>query len=394
MHVVMWLLFGVTTKLAQSQEIQPPPTLEPTPAAEADSKAEKTSADVLSADEWNQLDLAMNRALQFLASQQQPDGSFPTSINGQPAVTSLCALAFMAHGHLPGEGPYGHHLDRATEFVLACQKPNGIVMLNGPTSARMTRAVHHDLGQVAVYNHAISSLSLSETYGMSRSMRSAKVQKAIEKSLDVTLAMQRWRKDLPIDHGGWRYLDDYDENDSDLSITGWQLMFLRSARNAGFDVPKEAIDDAVGYVRRTLDKSLGSFRYTTKPGSDHSRGMAGAGILALGHAGFHNSFEAQRSGQWLLQYDFDTYNSDGGIERDRYHYSLFNCCQGMYQIGGLYWEKFFPRTVRVVLDNQRSDGSWEAERYQYDRPYGNSYTTALVVLALGAPNELLPIFQR
>jgi hypothetical protein len=26
--------------------------------------------------------------------------------------------------------------------------------------------------------------------------------------------------------------------------------------------------------------------------------------------------------------------------------------------------------------------------------YGRAYTTALVVLALGAPNQLLPIFQR
>jgi hypothetical protein len=116
--------------------------------------------------------------------------------------------------------------------------------------------------------------------------------------------------------------------------------------------------------------------------------------LALGHAGFHNSFEAQRTGQWLMQYSFDVYNDTMGLDRDRYHYSLFNCCQGMYQLGSPYWEQFFPRTVRVVLDNQQSDGSWDAESYHRDRSYGNSYTTALVVLALGAPNQLLPVFQR
>jgi hypothetical protein len=70
------------------------------------------------------------------------------------------------------------------------------------------------------------------------------------------------------------------------------------------------------------------------------------------------------------------------------------CCQGMYQMGSPYWEQFFPRTVRVILTHQKSDGSWDAERNGHDRQYGNAYTTALVVLSLGAPNQLLPIFQR
>ena len=51
-------------------------------------------------------------------------------------------------------------------------------------------------------------------------------------------------------------------------------------------------------------------------------------------------------------------------------------------------------SVRAVLANQRPDGSWDAESFQRDRRFGNSYTTALVVLAVGAPNQLLPIFQR
>ena len=110
--------------------------------------------------------------------------------------------------------------------------------------------------------------------------------------------------------------------------------------------------------------------------------MTGAGILALGHAGFHNSVEAKRAAEDLLGYNFGVYNGNGGFKRDRYHYSLFMCCQGMYQMGSPYWEQFFPRTVRIVLSNQRPDGSWDAESWQRDRRYGNSYTTALVILAL------------
>jgi hypothetical protein len=216
----------------------------------------------------------------------------------------------------------------------------------------------------------------------------------INKSIVAALEMQQWPKDSPVDRGGWRYVNDFDQSDSDLSVTGWYLMFLRSARNAGFNVPKNSIDDAVGYVRRSFDRDFGSFGYTINRGDTRSRGVAGAGILALGHAGFHNSFEAQRTGQWLMQYSFELYNGNDGLARDRYHYSLFNCCQGMYQLGSPFWERFFPRTVHVLLANQMADGSWDAESFHRDRPFGNAYTTSLVILALGAPNQLLPVFQR
>jgi hypothetical protein len=66
----------------------------------------------------------------------------------------------------------------------------------------------------------------------------------------------------------------------------------------------------------------------------------------------------------------------------------------MYQMGGKYWQQFFPRTVRTLLANQQRDGSWPAESHFNDGQFGNSYTTALVVLSLGAPNQFLPIFQR
>ena len=354
----------------------------------------QTPANVLSPAESRRVEDAVDRALVFLASQQQPDGSFPTLPHGQPAVTSLCVLAYMAHGHLPGEGPHGQRLEAAADFIMSCQKENGLITLYGPDGPRITRDVSHEIGSAATYNHAIASLALSEMYGMSQTKRAAEMQRVINKALAATLEMQRWRKDAPYDQGGWRYVDDFDQNDSDLSVTGWYLMSLRSARNAGFNVPKQAIDDAVGFVRRSFQKNYGAFGYTVNTGRGPSRGTAGAGILALGHAGFHNSFEAQRTGQWLMQYSFDVYNDTLGLDRDRYHYSLFNCCQGMYQLGSPYWEQFFPRTVRVVLDNQQSDGSWDAESYHRDRAYGNSYTTALVVLALGAPNQLLPVFQR
>jgi hypothetical protein len=358
-------------------------------------------ADVLSADQWQRTDFAVERALAWLIANQQPDGSFPTTELGQPGVTGLCLLAFMSQGHVPGEGRYGAELARAVEYVAGCQKENGLITLVGPEGPEISRDVQHVMGVTTAYNHGIGALVMSEAYGMSDASQSDQYRQVILRALDATLVMQRWPKDRSRDNGGWRYIDHYSDEDSDLSITGWYLMFLRSARNAGFAVPKAPIDEAVAYVRRCYAQEYGVFEYVAgSRDDDRSRAMAGAGILAFAHAGFHNAPEATQSGRFILQHDFTRYNGITPFGRnrdsshDRYHYSLFNCCQGMYQLGGEYWRQFFPPTVEVLLANQQADGSWPTDSHSFDGQFGNAYTTSLVVMTLGAPNQLLPIFQR
>jgi hypothetical protein len=396
-------IVGVLMMLVAEESFSQPPEFSTTPSSSRhsapDDATNRSPASVLTADEWRRVDRAVERGLAWLAAEQQEDGSFPTIPNGQPAVTSLCTMAFVAHGNVPGDGRYGRNLERATDYVLSCQKESGLVALVGPEGPVLDRVVpEHEVGICAAYNHAISSLLLSEMYGMSVAERARRIEAVINRSLRLSLAMQRWHKDRAVDRGGWRYLDDPENVDSDLSITGWELMFLRSARNAGFDVPRAPIDDAVAYVRRCYAPEFGTFEYVTGVGDDRSRCMAGAGILALAHAGFHNSREAQQSGQWLLEHDFTEYNATLSFHqqwpRDRYHYALFNCAQAMYQLGGRYWQEFFPPTVRTLLANQQPDGSWPTDSHWHDSQFGNAYTTALVVMTLGAPNQLLPVFQR
>src|SRR5262245_2927239 len=219
---------------------------------------------------------------------------------------------------------------------MKSQKENGLVTRVGPDGPQISREIPHEIGVTAAYNHAISSLMLSEVYGSSKRDRSLRLKKTITRSIAATLAMQRWPKNRAIDDGGWRYLDDKDENDSDLSITGWELMFLRSARNAGFDVPKKSVDEALVYVRGNFSQTYGAFGYIAGPGDYRSRGIAGAGTLALAHGGFHGAPEAKRSGDWILRLGFDQYNKVEPFTQDwlndRYHYGLFNCCQAMYQL--------------------------------------------------------------
>ena len=359
-------------------------------------------SDVLSEAQWDRLDNSVDRALAWLASQQQRDGSFRTLPQGQPAITGLCTMAFLAHGHVPNRGPYGKQLSQAIRYIAGCQKKSGLVALMGP-SGKVYRAMSSgDIGGPLSYNHAISSLALCEVYSVAGEEDARLLDRVITSAVRLTLEMQRWKKRRELDEGGWRYLHEHrldrEPYDSDLSATGWYLMSLRSAKNAGFDVPKESIDDAVEYVKRCFHREFKAFHMVASHRSDRrSRGMAGAGVLALAHAGYHHSEEAALTGDWILKHDFAQYNRPlkftANYIDDRYHYSVFNCCQAMYQLGGRYWEAFFPPTAKVLLDNQQPSGAWPRES-NHEGGYGETYSTSLVLLTLGAPNQLLPVFQR
>src|SRR5882672_202619 len=162
--------FLITVALCGRVDAQEPRAV---PAVELAAKraADDRQSKVLTADEWRRLDVAIDRALDWLVTQQRPDGSFPTIERGQPGVTSLCVLAFMAHGHTAGEGKYGQQLDRAADYITACQKQNGLITRLGPEGPRITSDVASAIGEPAAYNHAIGSLTLSEMYGMGQPKR-------------------------------------------------------------------------------------------------------------------------------------------------------------------------------------------------------------------------------
>lgn len=360
---------------------------------------ESLPGEVLTDAEWDRVNESVDRALEWLAQQQNPDGSFPTRPTGQPAVTSLCTMAFLAQGHLPGEGKYGDSLQKALDYIVSCQKRNGLLAAVAPDGRQISRAVEHYIGYTVSYNHAITGLVLTESFSMAGSERTKTIQPVIQKALDVSFAMQDWPNDQARDKGGWRYLDKYENIDSDLSITGWQLMFLRSAKNAGFEVKQQRIERAVAYVRRCFLKDKGTFTYKLEHRDRASRGMAGAGILALAHSGLHHTSEAQRAGDWVLKSGFQRYNAPGRLtgdiaSDDRYHYGLLLCSQAMYQLGGRHWREFFPPMAQVLISGQNADGSWQTDSHELDGYFGKAYTTATGVLALSASNQLLPIFQR
>ena len=372
--------------------------------AQAEKELAAPKTDVLDAATWKKVDDSVERALSWLATQQKDDGSFETIDIGQPAITALSLMAFLAQGESPIDGKYQKQLSKAVDYIAAQQKANGLIALQAPNNVPIPRTLpansHGELSVTVVYNHAISTLALAEAYGQCSDEQAKKLAPVIEKAIAATIEMQQWGGKKPHDKGGWRYITKrFSNGDSDLSITGWHLMFLRSARNAGFEVSKETIDLAVAYVERCYltDEDRNVHGYMVKQRKQCTRAMAGAGVLALAHAGKHESKQAIGSGEWILKHGFEKYNDitpayGSSWLPDRYHYGAFQCAQAMYQLGGKYWQQFFPSLVETLLANQQKDGSWPSEKTEQE--YGNCYTTSLCVLSLSVPNQMLPIFQR
>ena len=112
-----------------------------------DPIAAPTDLGLLPADQWDRLDSAVDRGLSFLSREQQPDGSFPTWADGQPGVTSLCIMAFLARGHQPGKGPYGPQIERAIDYVLEMQDQR--VGASWPTDGSAARSFASRTAKIA-----------------------------------------------------------------------------------------------------------------------------------------------------------------------------------------------------------------------------------------------------
>jgi hypothetical protein len=286
-----------------------------------------------------------------------------------PAVTGLAVMAFLSAGHVPGEGRYGATVEKGVRWVLRKQAPSGLIAADG----------HQEM-----YHHGIATLMLAEVGGMTDSELGKEVRKALEKAVALILKAQRTDA---LNRGGWRYRV-APVDGSDMSVTGWQVMALRAAKNLGCDVPSDAIDRAVEYVNRCQDGRSGGFRYT--PGGRLTVACTGTSILALEICGKdrHHCPEALRGGSFLIHnQNLPRWNQEW------FFYSIYYGSQAAFQLGGNYWAVFRPRLHQVLLQHQSGSGFWEGNTGDAMQG-GRSYCTAMAILALTVEYRFLPIYQR
>jgi Squalene-hopene cyclase C-terminal domain len=330
------------------------------------------------------MDEAIDRGLAYLRRSQRNDGGWATSggdnfgafggaIAGgsDPAVTALAVMAFLSAGHVPGEGRHGAAIEAGVRFVAASQQRNGVFALQWG-------------GHLEMYYHGICTLMLAEVAGMTDGKLAEEIRQRMEAAVRVILVAQKTNHGR--ETGGWRYT--VGSHDSDLSVTGWQIMALRGAKNLGCDVPKERIKLAVDYIQRCHDPNTGGYRYTTS--NQVTVACTGTGVLALELCGkeYHRSPEAQRAGNYIL-------NSRVPHGQAHFFYGVYYTSQAMFQLGDNYWNQYRGMLHNALLRQTppRQDGSWIGRGFD-DNRYGPNYCTAMAILALTVEYRFLPIYQR
>ncbi len=335
---------------------------------------------------------AVNRGLEYLAKHQEEDGSWTSDIGyklnidyavttfqkGHVGVTALACMAFMAGGHLPGQGPYGKVVEKGLDWMLNQVNEQGFITKHG---SRM-------------YSHAFATLFLAEIYGMTQR---GDVRDALQKSVDLIVKTQNRE-------GGWRY--EAFSQESDMSVTVCQVMALRAARNIGVYVPRSTIERAIQYVKRSavredssfrypgslwVGEEKGSFRYQVQENSRSSFPLTAAGIATLHGAGVYSDEDIRAGVDYLRRHHDEWSLLWGRQEFGHYffYYGHYYAVQAMFVVGGSDWETYFTKIRNQLLEMQESDGAWPNR----EGP-GKNFSTAIATLILEIPYRYLPIFQR
>ncbi len=308
-----------------------------------------------------------DRGLHYLATSQAENGEWPgNSYGGGPGPTGLGLLAFLASGEDPNYGPYSRHVRKAIRAIITAQDASTGIM-----------------GQ-SMYNHGFATLALAEAYGAvdERSLwpetKGNTPQRSIGQALELAVrAAITSQKKNPL--GAWRYSPE--STDADTSVSGAVLVGLLAARNAGIEVPDDAINRAISYYQSMTSKDSGFVAYAGGMGGfgeSLARSSIASLVFAVSRRKDLPEFKAtlahlkERLDEPAMQYP---------------EYCRYYEAQALFQGDVAAWETWNLRLVRQFKAAQLPDGSFSGQ-------FGPSLGTSMSLLALALNYRFLPIYER
>ncbi|MBG30822.1 MAG: hypothetical protein CMI31_12590 [Opitutae bacterium] len=326
----------------------------------------------------DEVDKRIDKGIAFLISKQRSDGAIMD--RGNPTtMTALSLMAMAAVGNQPvNPDEAGRVMRRGLDFILKESNQDTHGYFGNRDGGRM-------------YGHGIITLMLCEMLGMGLDdEQDQRLRKRCQKAINLILRSQKVPKSSS-HQGGWRYSPD--SRDADLSVSIWQLMSLRSAKNAGLEVPSSAIEDAIGYLERSYHSRLdgkgepvnkkSGFAY--QPGGHPEYTTTAAGLLAMQVCGEYESPFVKGAADWLI---------DNGPNTGRkfFFYGTYYYAQAMYQRGGDHAKIARQKVEEIMKKLQRSNGAWHGSGSENSA--GQIYSTSMAILALAVKYHYLPIYQR
>jgi len=336
---------------------------------------------------------AVARGLEWLALHQAPDGRWaldgftshardkygpggkPFTCNCQGsgqkndiAGTAFGVLPFLAAGitHKPivadkkQQRDYTKTVEGALKFLMAKQdKSNG------------------SLG--GMYEHGLATIALCEAYGLTSDPG---LKASAQKAVNYIVYAQH-------DAGGWRYGP---KQAGDTSVTGWEVMALKSGQMAGLSVPKPTIDGATKYLNSCMSLTDYGYGYT---GVGSTPTMSAVGLLCRQYLGWSPRKPELRNGV-----EKNVVPAPPAVNNMYYSYYA---TQVMHHMGGEHWAKWNPpmRDALVKAQDQGNDvrrahqrGSWDPKSDGHGGAWGRVGQTSLSLLTLEVYYRHLPLYRR
>jgi len=326
--------------------------------------------------------------LEWLRRHQSPDGSwdcdaFSSNCDAKrgaqctgrgvavfdSGVTGLALLAFLGAGFdSQRPGPYLDTVRNGLKYLKNIQDAQGCF---GSTSDN-----RH------TYAHACATIAMCEAYASSKQLP---WRKSAEAGVGYINACQNPYK-------AWRYGKQPGDNDS--SVTGWMLMALKSAKDAGIPINERTMKDGLAFIDTITDEDTGRTGYIKKgeqpvrpeglqgkfPASESEALTA----VALCSRIFCEQTDSplMKAGAELMAKKLPVWDeAKGSIDMYYWYYGTL----AMFQMGGEHWERWNKNLKTVVIDNQLKDGctegSWDPKD-PWGEEGGRVYSTALMTLCL------------
>jgi hypothetical protein len=285
-------------------------------------------------------------------------GTYPT------AMTSLAGTALLMTGSTPTQGPHSRAVRKAEEFLLRVAQPNGLIA----TPAEEGRSLH---------GHGFAMIFLAQIYGMEEDRAAQRrIHDVLTRAVRITERSQSRA-------GGWLYSPNSDGDEGSVTVT--QIQGLRACRDAGIQVSATTVKNAVRYIEKSSNPD-GGVRYMMSQGGEGRPPITAAAVATLYNAGNYDSPLALK----CLSFCDRTIsvNSGGNMTWGHYYYSHLYYAQAKYQRGGREWERYYKSVAARLSSQQSGDGSWMGD------DVGTSYGTAIAIIILALPYQLVPIYQR
>jgi len=338
---------------------------------------------------------ATGAGLEWLARHQAHDGSWsdrclgtkspesrcerPSPCTGpgkryEMAHTGLAILAFQAGGHYYFNGnTYSGAVRAALDWMVEHQRPDGGLVGSAPTGGS---ARFH---QYYMYEHGIAAFALIEACAVA----AATGQPPNERYVDAARRAVDFIHQMQHDDGGWRYTDD-PARPSDTSVTGWQVLALKTAKEAGMP----ASDECIAKIRKFFaSRETGENGRTGYDGRNPlTEATTGVGMLAKQFLlGEPDGPLVREAAEFLADHAEKRWSAPEAKGRNKDFYLWYNCTLAMFQAGGPAWDRWNQVVRDAIVSLQRHDGcargSWDPNS-KWGSQGGRIYTTALAVLTL------------